>query len=220
MYEVIFPQWYSPSDIPPVIFPQWYSSSDIPPVIFPQWYSPSNIPPVIFPQWYSPSDIAPVMFHSFPKASLFENHSLLGTNNVRGQIPENNFPPNGVLNSFIWFTQKKNFTVVRNVICAPFPRQQMDVVHSATPVHACHTCFYLVVTLASLSLRLRWSGTTLLQCRCHMLHCPYRRYSSCQRCPELCSLHTLICNMAKTELKNVCACPKLTCQYIATVNIC
>ena len=158
--------------------------------------------------------------HSFPKASLFENHSLLGTNNVRWQIPENNFPPNGVLNSFIWITQKKNFTVVRNVICAPFPRQQMDVVHSATPVHACHTCFYLVVTLASLSLRLRWSGTTLLQCRCHMLHCPYRRYSSCQRCPELCSLHTLICNMAKTELKNVCACPKLTCQYIATVNIC
>ena len=31
--------------------------------------------------------------HSFPKASLFESHSLLGKNNVRGQ-GENNFAPN------------------------------------------------------------------------------------------------------------------------------
>ena len=32
--------------------------------------------------------------HSFLKASLFENHSLLGTNNVHGKISENNFAPN------------------------------------------------------------------------------------------------------------------------------
>ena len=31
------------------------------------------------------------------------------------------------------------------VISAPFPRQQMDVVHSATLVHACQTSFHLAV---------------------------------------------------------------------------
>ena len=33
--------------------------------------------------------------HSFPRASLSENCSLLGTENVRGQISEHNFAPNG-----------------------------------------------------------------------------------------------------------------------------
>ena len=33
--------------------------------------------------------------HSFPRASLSENCSLLGTDNVRGQISENIFAPNG-----------------------------------------------------------------------------------------------------------------------------
>ena len=122
-------------------------------------------------------------------------------------------------NVHLYELPRKKCIVVRNVISSPFPQQRMDVVHSASPVHACHTCFYSVMTLASLSLRLRWSGTTLLPCCCHMLHCPYRRYSSCQRCPELCSLHTLFCNMAKTELKKVCACPRLTCRSIATVYI-
>ena len=32
--------------------------------------------------------------HSFPRASLSENCSLLGTDNVRGQISEYNFAPN------------------------------------------------------------------------------------------------------------------------------
>ena len=64
-----------------------------------------------------------------------------------------------------------------------------------------------------------FGGTTLLLFRRHMQCRPKRRYSSCQRCPELCSLHTLVCNMAKTELKNVCACPRLTCQSIVTMYI-
>ena len=33
--------------------------------------------------------------HSFPRASLSENCSLLGTDNVRGQISEHIFAPNG-----------------------------------------------------------------------------------------------------------------------------
>ena len=33
--------------------------------------------------------------HSFPRASLSENCSLLGTDNVRGQISEHIFVPNG-----------------------------------------------------------------------------------------------------------------------------
>ena len=33
--------------------------------------------------------------HSFPRASLAENCSLLGTDNVRGQISEHNFAPDG-----------------------------------------------------------------------------------------------------------------------------
>ena len=33
--------------------------------------------------------------HSFPRASLSENCSLLGTDNVRGQISEHIFEPNG-----------------------------------------------------------------------------------------------------------------------------
>ena len=33
--------------------------------------------------------------HSFPRASLSENCSLLGTDNVRGQISEHVFAPNG-----------------------------------------------------------------------------------------------------------------------------
>ena len=64
-----------------------------------------------------------------------------------------------------------------------------------------------------------FGGTTLLLFRRHMQCHPKRRYSSCQRCPELCSLHTLVCNMAKKELKNVCACPRLTCQSITTMYI-
>ena len=32
--------------------------------------------------------------HSFPRASLSENFSLLGTDNVRGQISEHIFAPN------------------------------------------------------------------------------------------------------------------------------
>ena len=64
-----------------------------------------------------------------------------------------------------------------------------------------------------------FGGTTLLLFCRHMQCRPKRRYSSCQRCPELCSLHTLVCNMAKTELKNVCACSRLTCQSIATMYI-
>ena len=33
--------------------------------------------------------------HSFPRASLSENCSPLGTDNVRGQMSEHIFPPNG-----------------------------------------------------------------------------------------------------------------------------
>ena len=33
--------------------------------------------------------------HSFPRATLSENCSLLGTDNVRGQISEHIFAPNG-----------------------------------------------------------------------------------------------------------------------------
>ena len=36
-----------------------------------------------------------VVAHSFPRASLSENCSLLGTDNVRGQISEHIFAPNG-----------------------------------------------------------------------------------------------------------------------------
>ena len=41
--------------------------------------------------------------------------------------------------------RKRNLLFVRIVISAPFPRQRMDVVHSATLVHACHTSFHLAV---------------------------------------------------------------------------
>ena len=40
---------------------------------------------------------------------------------------------------------EKKFIVVRIVISAPFPRQRLDVVHSATLVHACQTSFHLAV---------------------------------------------------------------------------
>ena len=44
--------------------------------------------------------------HSFPGASLSENCSLLGTDNVRGQIPEHIFAPNGYycLYIFSWYS--------------------------------------------------------------------------------------------------------------------
>ena len=58
-------------------------------------------------------------------------------------------------NVHLYELPRKKCIVVRNVISSPFPQQRMDVVHSASPVHACHTCFYSVMTLASLSLRLR-----------------------------------------------------------------
>ena len=36
-----------------------------------------------------------IVAHCFPRASLSENCSLLGTDNVRGQISEHIFAPNG-----------------------------------------------------------------------------------------------------------------------------
>ena len=46
--------------------------------------------------------------HSFPRASLSENCSLLGTDNVRGQISEHIFAPNGDYCLFI-LCQKEAF---------------------------------------------------------------------------------------------------------------
>ena len=44
---------------------------------------------------YLSLDIICSWWHSFPRASLSENCLLLGTDNVRGQISEHIFAPNG-----------------------------------------------------------------------------------------------------------------------------
>ena len=43
--------------------------------------------------------------HSFPRATLSENCSLLGTDNVRGQISEHIFAPNGGYSDYIFSRQ-------------------------------------------------------------------------------------------------------------------
>ena len=52
-----------------------------------------------------------LLAHSFPRASVSENCSLLGTDNVRGQICEHTFAPNG---GYCLFTR-------RNAISASTP---------------------------------------------------------------------------------------------------
>ena len=59
--------------------------------------------------------------HSFPRATLSENCSLLGTDNIRGQISEHTFAPNGDYCLFIiwqgksersdWFFFGRDFTI-------------------------------------------------------------------------------------------------------------
>ena len=49
----------------------------------------------VYEHGYLSLDIICLVAHSFPRASLSENCSLLGTDNVRGQISEHIFAPNG-----------------------------------------------------------------------------------------------------------------------------
>ena len=46
--------------------------------------------------------------HSFPRATLSENCSLLGTDNVRGQISEHIFAPNGGYCLYIFTLNQNN----------------------------------------------------------------------------------------------------------------
>ena len=48
--------------------------------------------------------------------------------------------------------RKKIIFLEKSMTSAPFPRQQMDVLQSATLLLSCHASMNLVVTLASLSL--------------------------------------------------------------------
>ena len=60
--------------------------------------------------------------HSFPRASLSENCSLLGTDNVRGQISVHIFAPNGDYCLFMLNVQVQKIFIVSPQKGLEFPR--------------------------------------------------------------------------------------------------
>ena len=87
--------------------------------------------------------------HSFPRASLSENCSLLGTDNVRGQISEHIFAPNGDYCLYIHEPEANNcFSIItqviieipkqRNVTILPQFANNLIRVHTTLLASMCH----------------------------------------------------------------------------------
>ena len=57
--------------------------------------SPAHVGGIVLARGVVRTALATLVALSFPRASLSENCSLLGTDNVRGQISEHIFAPNG-----------------------------------------------------------------------------------------------------------------------------
>ena len=62
---------------------------------------------------YLSLDIICFKAHSFPRAVLSENCSLLGTDNVRGQISEHIFAPNGGYVYLLYIELSSSFLIGR-----------------------------------------------------------------------------------------------------------
>ena len=70
--------------------------------------------------------------HSFPRASLSKNCSLLGTDNVRGQISEHIFAPNeGYCLFIIWQAPREGS--IRRILCYDWLPQRARCSNTALP---------------------------------------------------------------------------------------
>ena len=85
--------------------------------------------------------------HSFPRASLSENCSLLGTDNVRGQISEHIFAPNGGYCLYIYWAEANScFSIITQLII----REKQE------PSEKCQICLFASNCHASMNRDTVW----------------------------------------------------------------
>ena len=72
--------------------------------------------------------------HSFPRASLSENCSLLGTDNVRGKISKHIFAPNGDYCLYKCMEPMHNSSINSSIFSPPPPPSWMGYHCRVTPI--------------------------------------------------------------------------------------